>query len=346
MKKLMVSSTESFSGKSGIALSLALILRERGYEVGYFKAFGMNAVRLGDRICDEDAFLAESVLGLKNTCAIVLDRPYIDFLISENSETLQRKILELFAEQPEKDLILIEGSHNYLVGASLGICDIQLAKLLDSKVLMVSKLSGDFVIDEIVFSKRFFGDRLQKVVLNQVEGYKKSYLNLIAKEVFKKHGLDLLGVIPKDPALIGLNVNEIAEVIKGKYLVKPKKDEIVEQILVGAMRTESALSYLRLARNYALITGGDRGDLITVAIESGAKCVVATGNLEPPSQVLSFAEQQGVAILLSREDTAKTLSRIHEKFGRMRVSREKLYGIKELVEKNVCIDELINYLEL
>lgn len=345
MKKLIISSTESFSGKSGITLSLALILKNRGYDVGYFKAFGINAIRLGDRICDEDANLAENVLGLKNTCAIVLDRPYVDFAVSKDSESLKRIILESFEKQSDKEVVLLEGSHNYLVGASLGICDVNLAKILDCKVLMVSKFS-DFAVDELVFAKRAFEERLQKAIFNQVSGYKKTYIESISKGILRKHGIELIGAIPRDPNLIGLNVSEIAEVIRGKYIVKPKKDENVEQIFVGAMKAETALSYLRSAKNYALITGGDRGDLIALAIESGARCVIATGNLEPPSHVLSLAEERGVAILLARDDTATTLSRLQEKFGRMRMKKEKLGRMKELVEENVCIDELIAYLGL
>lgn len=343
MKKLMISSTESFSGKSGITLSLALILKERGYDVGYFKAFGINAIRLGDRVCDEDAKLAENVLGVKNACAIVLDRPYPDFVASENPDELMRRILDKFEEQSDKDVILIEGSHNYLVGASMGICDVQLAKLLDSKVLMVSKFE-DFAVDKLIFAKRVFEERLQKVILNQVFGYKRTYIDFIAKEILKKHTLDLIGAIPKDTSLIGLNVSDIAEVIRAQYLVKPGKDENIEQVLVGAMKSESALTYLRSAKNYALITGGDRGDLISLAIESGVKCVIATGNLEPSSHVLSLAEQHGIAVLLAKEDTATTLSRIQEKFGKMRMSKEKLVRMKKLVEENVCIEELMEYL--
>ncbi|MDI9643487.1 MAG: phosphotransacetylase family protein [Archaeoglobaceae archaeon] len=346
MRKLMISSTETFSGKSGIALSLALILREKGYNVGYFKAFGINAVRVGDRIYDEDALLAEKILGVENTCAVVLDRPYIDFVISEDPSKLRRQILESFERQSDREVVLIEGSHSYLIGASLGICDVHLARLLDSKVLMVSKFSSDFVIDEILFAKRFFEEKLQKAILNQVVGYKRSYIDLISESVFKKNGIELIGSIPKDIKLTGLNVSEIAELLRSGYLVKPEKDEIVEQILVGAMKAETALSYLRSARNYALITGGDRSDLIALAIESGAKCIVATGNLEPTSQILSLAEQHGVAILLGKEDTATTISRIQEKFGRIRMNEEKLKNMKKLVEENVCVDRLISYLGL
>jgi len=345
MKKLLISSTESFAGKSGIALSLALILKDNGYDVGYLKTLGINTIRLGDRICDEDAKLAEDVLGLKDACAIALDRPYIDFVVSEDPERLKSLVRKRLEYQSEKDVILIEGSPNYLVGASLGICDINVAKMLDCKVLMVSKFS-DFSVDKIIFAKRFFEDRLQKVILNQVTGYKKSYIDIISRDILKKHVLDLIGTIPKDLALIGLKVSEIAEVINGKYLVRPEKDENVEQILVGVMKIETALSHLKSARNYALITGGDRGDLITVAIESGAKCIIATGNFEPPAQVLSLAERKGIAVLLAKEDTATNISRIQEKFGRMRMTKEKLYRMRKLVEENISLDELLGYLEL
>lgn len=154
MKKLLISSTQTYSGKSAIALSLLLILREKGYDVGYFKAFGVKVVRFGDKICDEDAYFVEKDLGIKSMCAVVLDRPYIDFALSQDPVRLKKRIIDTFTEFDNKEIVVIEGAQNFIAGASLEICDVQLSKILDSKVLLVSKFTDDFVIDEIINAKR------------------------------------------------------------------------------------------------------------------------------------------------------------------------------------------------
>lgn len=340
MKKLLVSSTQTYSGKSAVALSLLLILKERGYDVGYFKPFGINAVRSGEEICEEDAYFVEKDLGIKSSCAIVLDRPYIDFAVSQDPIKLKKKIIDTFTEFEGKEVVIIEGAQNFVAGASLEICDIQISRILDSKVLLVSKFTDDFVIDEVVNAKRLFDEKLHNVVLNQVVGYKKSYVKGLAENVFKKFDLEILGIIPKDPSLMSLRLDEIVKAIDGEILVKPEREIEIEQVLVGAMRSESAVSHLRYAQNFALIVGGDRSDLITLAIESGAKCIIATGNLEPSKLVLSLAEKNQVPVLLSRADTATTLLKIQEKFGKIRVRGEKLQRMKELVKENVNLEKL------
>ncbi|MFN3384381.1 MAG: DRTGG domain-containing protein [Archaeoglobaceae archaeon] len=340
MKKLLISSTQTYSGKSAIALSLLLILREKGYDVGYFKAFGVNAVRVGDRICEEDVYFVEKDLGIKSSCAVVLDRPYIDFLVSQDPTKLKKKVLDAFIDFEGKEVVVIEGAQNFSTGASLEICDVQMSKILDSKVLLVSKYTDDFVIDEIISAKRLFDEKLRSVILNQVVGYKKSYIKGLAESVFKKFDLEVLGMIPRDPSLMSLRIEEIANAIDGELLVKPEKEIEVEQVLVGAMRSESAVSYLRYAQNFALIVGGDRSDLITLAIESGAKCIIATGNLEPSKLVLSLAEKNRVPVLLSKSDTATTLLKIQERFGKIRVRGEKIQKMKELVRENVNLEKL------
>ncbi|NHW88411.1 MAG: hypothetical protein DSO01_01665 [Archaeoglobi archaeon] len=339
MKKIFVSSTESYSGKSGVAISLMMILKERGYEVGYFKPFGLNPLKLKDETCDEDVHFIKNDLNIEVSCPILLDKPYIDFAVSEDPLRLKKEILDAFSKL-KKDVVIIEGSQDYQTGTSLGICDIELAELLDSKVLMVAKYSNDFVIDKILIAKKLFDERLHDVILNQVSGYKKSYIKALAENVFKKFDLEILGIIPKDPFLMSLKVSEIAKAIDGEFLVKSEKDEDIEQVIVGAMRSESASQQLRRARNYALVVGGDRDEIINLAIQSGAKCVIATGNLEPSAMILALADKNGVPIILSKTDTATTMAKIHENFGKIRLRGEKIRRMRKLIEENVNLERL------
>ena len=49
MRTILVSSVEEYSGKTGIIAALGLILKERGLNVGYFKPFGVESVKLEKR---------------------------------------------------------------------------------------------------------------------------------------------------------------------------------------------------------------------------------------------------------------------------------------------------------
>lgn len=57
-----------------------------------------------------------------------------------------------------------------------------------------------------------------------------------------------------------------------------------------------------------MITGGDRTDVQTAALEaSGIECILLTGGFRPPDAVLGLAASAGVPILLAQTDTITTL---------------------------------------
>ncbi len=350
MKSVLVSSIEEYSGKSGIIIALGLLLEERGFKVGYFKPFGVSAVKIGEKLVDEDAHNTAKALGIEDyVCPIVLDRPYIEFVNTSNPFELKRAILDSFAEvSQDKDIMLIEGAKDYKTGWSLGICDVNVAEMLDAKVLMVAKYTSDYVVDRVLAAKALFGERLKKVIFNQLTGYKRSYVQAVASKVLEDAGLEMVGMIPRDPLLAGLFVSEIREAILGEYLVEPREDMIIEQLVIGAMSPQSALRYFREARNAALITGGDRSDLQVVALEvPNIRCLILTGNLEPSRVVLSKAEEKGVPVILVSEDTITTLSRIEEVFGKARIRGDaKIERVRKLASSFVDIEKLMEYFGL
>jgi hypothetical protein len=332
VKKILVSSVGERSGKTSIALTLALILSEKKYRVGYFKTFDTETY---------DVDLAKG-FGFESGCGVILDRPYAEFLISEDPYKLKKTIISEFEKlSADKDVVIIEGAQSYVHGQAAELSDLEISKLLDAEVLAIAKYYSDFIVDDIILAKRHFEERMKKVIINQMSGYKRSYVASLVEKVFLKHGIELAGIIPTDPGLMGIPVSEIAAATGSEYLVKADKDEIVEQVVVGAMKPEAALTHMRNARNFVFVTGGDRSDLMLLAIESGAKCIVATGNMEPPAMVLSKATESNVAVLLSRYDTATTLELIQRTFGRVGIRKENLSRARELFEKNVNVEGLL-----
>ncbi|RLI74751.1 hypothetical protein DRO97_05150 [Archaeoglobales archaeon] len=352
MKSLQISSIEEYSGKSALIIALGLILKEKGYKVGYFKPFGVNTKYINENLVDEDAYFTAKALkvedDINDVCPILLDKPYVEFVHLANPDELRKIIINAYQKISEnKDIVLVEGAVDYKVGRSMGICDLTISKILDTKVLMVVKYSSDFVLDKLLASKELFGGSLGLAIFNQLTGYKRTYVESVAGALLQKSGVELVGIIPKDPILAGLFVSEIRNFLHGEFLVEGK-DMIIEQLIIGAMSPQSAIKYFRDARNAALITGGDRIELHLVALEAvNIKCLILTGNLKPSQVVLEKAEEKGIPIILVKDDTLTTMERLDEIFGKARIKGEiKINRVRELVESFVDLKKVAKYIGL
>ncbi|AEA46356.1 phosphotransacetylase family protein [Archaeoglobus veneficus] len=352
-KALLVSSIEGYSGKSGIIMALGIILKKRGYSVGYFKPFGARTAYINDRIIDEDAYSTAEVLNtgddMDDICPIILDMPYIEFVSTADVLSLKRKIMDAYSRVAEgKDVVLIEGSIDYQTGKSVGLCDLSVAEMLDPSVLMVAKYSSDFALDKLLAAKVLFGEKLRMVVFNQLGGYKRAYIQSVAGRVLSENGMELLGIIPRDSMLGGLFVSEMGEALNAEFLVKPKRDAIVEEIIIGAMSAQAAVEHFKEAKNAVLVTGGDRADLQIVALEMPSiRCMLLTGNIEPAEIVIRRAEENGIPVLLVEEDTLRAVAKLEELMGKARIRGEaKIKKIKELLENYVNVERIIENLQL
>ncbi len=351
-KGLLVSSVEGKSGKSAMIIAMASILKEKGYKVGYFKPFGTSPEYLDGEIVDGDALNTTHLIGVeddvKKVCPAVLEVPYAEFVNIADPEDLKRLIKTSYEEISEnKDVMLVEGSIDYKVGSSVGLGDVAISNLLDLKDLMVVKYSDDFVLDRVLAAKELFGGRLTGVIFNKLSGYKRSYIDGIAGTLLKKNGMEILGVIPRDAIIAGLFVDEIRDFLHGEYLVNPRENIIVENIIVGAMSPNSAIEYFRKTKNAALVTGGDRSDLQIVALEiPNIRLIILTGNLQPSKFVIERAERRGVPILVVSEDTLTTTERLDEMFDRARIRPGiKQKRVVELFESFVNLESFLEYVE-
>ena len=67
MQYLYIASMTGFSGKSLITLGLGLILKEKGYKVGYMKPYGKIPLKSGIDIIDADADFMRNALGIEES---------------------------------------------------------------------------------------------------------------------------------------------------------------------------------------------------------------------------------------------------------------------------------------
>jgi BioD-like phosphotransacetylase family protein len=156
----------------------------------------------------------------------------------------------------------------------------------------------------------------------------------------------VLGVLPRDADLAGVTVEDLATELGAEVLTEDGAgtDERVERFLVGAMSGEAALSHFRRTKDAAVITGGDRADVQTAALDApGVTCLVLTGGHRPSGAVLGKAAEKSVPVLSVQSDTLTTVERAEELVRGGRVRDERTVDrMQELLYDHADVDALLD----
>ncbi|MCL9818451.1 phosphotransacetylase family protein [Natronocalculus amylovorans] len=331
MKSILVTATKESTGKTAIALALATLANERGQSVGYMKPKGTRLQSNVGKTLDQDPMLARELLGLDAEMhelePIVYSPTFIDGAIRgrENPDDLRARIKEEYDSlAADKDLMVVEGGGSLTTGGIVGLTDPEVADVLDSEVVLVADYTQPGDIDEILAAADDIGDRLTGVLFNRVSDTAFDELDTDVIPFLESRDIPVLGAIPYEQELAGVTVSELATELGAKTLTSVDTDAFVERFLVGAMGGDEALRFFRRARDAAVITGGDRSEIHTAAIEApGVKCLILTGGHRPSSAVLGRAEEEGKPVLALNTDTLTAVDRAEEivRSGRTRDER-------------------------
>jgi uncharacterized protein len=117
----------------------------------------------------------------------------------------------------------------------------------------------------------------------------------IAVPHLESRGVPVFAIVPESRSLAALTVRELIDVLQAEVLTEETDlDALVENLTVGAMTAEAALSRFRKQTHKAVITGGDRTDIQLAALETSTACLVLTGNLRPSPLIIKQAQENGV----------------------------------------------------
>ncbi|MBS3885997.1 MAG: phosphotransacetylase family protein [Dethiobacter sp.] len=334
---------ESGSGKTVIALGLALKLQQEGLKVGYFKpvdsAKGLHCQR------GEDVALLKEVLSLTHEPAVLspfqTGPHYLSGGQRRGTEALKEKIKTAWQTAKDNfDTILIEGSLSPDTAASMGIDAISLVKLLDAAMLYVIRLENDYDLDKTIFANNHFrleglsvlGNIFNNIDRTLIDKTKGIYLSIM-----EELGNPVLGIIPRKAEIASPTVKQFHDTLGGELLTNEGigLERIVEEVVVGSMTIESALGYLRRAPNKAVISGGDRSDIALTALETSTSVLILTGGLYPDVGVLTRATEKNVPVILVHYDTFTAIERLHEISHRIHPGDEQ--GVR------IAQENIINY---
>jgi BioD-like phosphotransacetylase family protein len=273
------------------------------------------------------------------------------YLSGGNTQKLHDQVERAFDEAAwEKDFIIIEGTGHAGVGSVFDLSNAQVARLLQSQVIIVSQGGIGKPIDEISMNLALFekyGVQVVGAIINKCLPDKLDLIRTYAEKGLARMGLPLLGVIPMSQELRRPTMNQVAHQVKGEFISGAEhKRRRVARVMIGAMSSKNAESFFEAGT--LIITPGDREDIIMAAVgwnqthSNAVAGLVLTGGLIPQEGVMAVVRENGLPVVSSKYDSYSVAAAINKMTVKTEVGdRDKIALIQRLVEENVNVDAIL-----
>ena len=352
-KYLLIASTEAYCGKSATILGLSFLAQAKDISIGYGQPLAANFQESPeDPAPVEDAKFLAATLGLSPNQVkqplLSLDHHAIKERLQGNDRQNYSEALREYVSQIEGDLVFLEGSSNLWEGSIFNLSVPEIAELADASILLVVRYHPQLMVGSLLSAKKFLGDRLLGVVINDVPPGEFTTASETIKKYLEAQQIPVLGMIPQDRILNSVSVAEIAKRLHADVLCCGEHlDWMVESLSIGAMNVNSALGYFRQRENMAVVTGGDRTELQMAALETSTHCLILTGRIPPQDLIIERAESLEIPVLSVDTDTLTTVEVVDSAFGKVPLGEEiKVRQIKRLMQQNFDFDRLLKHLGL
>jgi BioD-like phosphotransacetylase family protein len=338
MDKFVVTSLRQGAGKTSIIIGLAKALNRK---IGYIKPLGERLLYRKKRLWDYDAALITSIFQLEENpeeMSIGFLHSKLHFMLDES--TTREKLLELQAGVGKgKGIFFAECGKDITYGASVHLDALTLARQLDAQLIVIASGEDDAILDDLIFLKKQVNTgevRCKGIIINKVANvadFRDTRLPLI-----KRHGIDLLGVIPYCMELSRFSVGYLADRLFAKIISgEGNLRQTVKEIFIGSMSVEAALKNpLFQEESKLVITSGDRSDMIGATLESKAAAVILTNNILPSPELISKAAASETPLLIVSADTCDIVKQIEGMEALLTGhDKEKIARIEQLVRTHV-----------
>jgi BioD-like phosphotransacetylase family protein len=344
MNKIIIASLRKNAGKTTVMVGLAKALNKK---IGYLKPFGDRLIYNKKRLWDYDSALIANTFALSENpedMSIGFDHSKLRYMYDE--KVTREKVLDLAANMAQgKDLLFVEGGRDLAYGISVYLDAVSLARYLGGNLVIVISGDENTVFDDITYVKKnmdLSGINFKGIIINKVQNmddFKETYLPQI-----QKIGVPVLGVIPYQKDLTYFSVSYLSERLFAKVVTgEGHLNRTVKNIFIGAMSVNAALQQPLLKKEGILmITGGDRTDMILVALDYQVTGIILTNNVVPPSHIISKATERKVPMLMVPYDTYETARRIDSMEPLMtKDDKQKIELLGKLIQENVNIQEIV-----
>lgn len=351
-KRLLIASTEAYCGKSATIIGLSYLAQSKEISIGYGQPLASDFREKPEDPAAEDALFLASTLGLSSSQAksplLSLNHNLISQRLQGNDRQDYSYAVQEYADQIDGDLIFLEGPSNLWEGSIFNLSVPEIAESVNASILLVAHYHPHLLAGSLLTAKKFLGDRLLGVVINDIPPEELTTASSTIKLYLENQDIPVLGMIPKDRILNSISVKEIANRLNAEVLCCAEHlDWMVESLSIGAMNVNSALGYFRQRENMAVVTGGDRTELQMAALETSTHCLILTGRIPPKALIIERAESLDIPVLSVDTDTLTTVEVVDNAFGKVPLHEViKVKQIQQLMEQHFDINRLLQHLGL
>ncbi len=366
MNSVFVTATNRDTGKTAFTVGLLELLQDEFEEMGYMKPLGQRYVMIDGERIEEDVELLASVYdfddSLRDMSPIVIHSGFTRANLGfTNTDGLMARVMESYdrMKRPGRAMVL-EGAGKSSVGDNFGLSNVRVAELVEAGVILITEGGIGHTIDQCMLHKAYleqFDIDVLGVVINKVYKSKLEEIAEVTGGGLRDRGFDILGVIPYEPMLSSPTLRSVVEEMEIEFLTTKHDDcldRLISNVLVGAMKPHQALGYLQGGE--LLITGGDREDILISVLCWSAMSepdpevepvtgIMVTGGIEPPEALIEVAEELGIQMFLTSEDTYQAAASVKDLRVKIKPEdHEKISSLSKLVDDHVDVARIMEYI--
>jgi BioD-like phosphotransacetylase family protein len=354
MTYLFIGSTGDHAGHTLLTWALMKRLREKGFNVGFFKPFGTHPILdVGDWV-DLDAVLFKSVLGLQEPSEKICPYPLPNKASQQQRlENITGKIKALAVELADgKDILVVMGSrHIFFDDASFGISDIFLNTELEADFILIERFrSVPKSMYSILSIHSLLPGRIKGVILNRVaKEVGENIRNQLVLPLSQK-GVSITALLPEDPVLSLRSVGEISQTLEGEFLCG---EENRDQAVTGTSLSISGLKqefrvFKRVFNKIILLKPDGPTDKPNEHRSTAAVAgILLTGGRRPPLQIIEIAEKAKIPLVLVKDDTFMAMQRLEEDVPPLSLADEKkVHYFTEMMDQEGAFEKLMHSLSI
>ena len=362
VKRIFVAATRQNIGKTTVSMGLLDALGKKFNGISFIKPVGQRYLLENGHKVDEDSILMDRIfnfgLPMQDMSPVAVEKGYTErFLDGDISSDAGLKIRSAFNSVTEgREVVVIEGTGHAGVGSVFDLSNAAVAKMLDSKVIIVSAGGIGNPIDEVMVNKSLFdkmGVKIAGVIVNKVLPHKYEKVSKYVRVGFNRLGIPVLGVIPYAEILDLPTMRDIKEELDMHVLCgEDFLGRQMTRVLVGAMEVREAIHDLE--DDCLVITPGNRADLIGLIIKIQAgrfkspkrvSGLILSGGVAPKRRVYAALKRSGIPTLLSRLDTYDVAAKVHDLTVKIKYrDNNKVKLAIDMVAKHVDMEMVIKNL--
>ena len=325
MAVLLVASDRTGAGKTSVSLALATLARRSGRTANVYKPFSVA----------EDDPDSEVIAQLSNQGLEGWPR-------SSGSDGPSASDLSALATD------MSSGDN----GASLNIVELpdaidaagvaRVAEALDAQILLVTQGRRGLSASDLKEWKDASGEHLAGVLVNGVTRYLNTESTESTAPSFDEAGIDLIGMIPENRALLSITVEQIRAGLDGRYVVdEGDVNRPVEHFQVGCMSLDPGELRFGLYDNNAVVVRGDRPDIQMSALNASVACLLLTRGIDPIEYISYEAREEETPVVVVESDTLTTMSLLNDVATSARMdTAAKVSKFAELLEAHADLERI------